>query len=115
TEHMFLAEERLPVIRQMIMAETEEERKKALDRLLPYQKADFKELYRIMEDKPVTVRLLDPPLHEFLPQTEEDFREMAEQTGLSEGRLRKVCEEMEEFNPMLGLRGCRLAVTYPQI
>ena len=115
TEHMFLAEERLPVIRQMIMAETEEERKKALDRLLPYQKADFKELYRIMEDKPVTVRLLDPPLHEFLPQTEEDFREMAEQTGLSESRLRKICEEMEEFNPMLGHRGCRLAVTYPQI
>ena len=115
TEHMFFEEERIPAIRQMIMAETEEERRAALAKLLPFQKSDFKAIYEVMEDKPVTIRLLDPPLHEFLPHTEEDTRELAEQTGISYAKLSQIAEELSEFNPMLGHRGCRLAVTYPEI
>ena len=115
TEHMFFEEERIPAIRQMIMAETEEERRTALAKLLPFQKSDFKAIYEVMEDKPVTIRLLDPPLHEFLPHTEEDTRELAEQTGISYAKLAQIAEELSEFNPMLGHRGCRLAVTYPEI
>ena len=115
TEHMFFEEERIPAIRQMIMAETEEERRAALAKLLPFQKSDFKAIYKVMEDKPVTIRLLDPPLHEFLPHTEEDTRELAEQTGISYAKLSQIAEELSEFNPMLGHRGCRLAVTYPEI
>lgn len=115
TEHMFFEEERIPAIRQMIMAETEEERRTALAKLLPFQKSDFKAIYEVMEDKPVTIRLLDPPLHEFLPHTEEETKELAEQTGLSYAKLAQIAEELSEFNPMLGHRGCRLAVTYPEI
>ena len=115
TEHMFFEEERIPAIRQMIMAETEEERRRALSKLLPYQKSDFKKMYEVMEDKPVTIRLLDPPLHEFLPQTEEETGELAGQTGISYERLSQIGHDLEEFNPMLGHRGCRLAVTYPEI
>ena len=112
---MFFAEDRVPAIRRMIMADTEEERREALSKLLPYQKADFCEMYRVMEDKPVTIRLLDPPLHEFLPQTEEETREVAEQTGIPRQRLLQICSDLAEFNPMLGHRGCRLAITYPEI
>ena len=83
TEHMFFEEERIPAIRQMILAETEEERRTALAKLLPYQKGDFKGIYEVMEERPVTIRLLDPPLHEFLPHTEKETRELAEQTGIS--------------------------------
>ncbi len=115
TEHMFFAEDRVPAIRRMIMADTEEERREALSKLLPYQKADFCEMYRVMEDKPVTIRLLDPPLHEFLPQTEEETREVAEQTGIPRQRLLQICSDLAEFNPMLGHRGCRLAITFPEI
>lgn len=115
TEHMFFEEERIPAIRQMIMAETEEERRKALNKLLPFQKSDFKGIYEVMEDKPVTIRLLDPPLHEFLPQTEEETGELSEVSGISIEKLHKTAEELKEFNPMLGHRGCRLAITYPEI
>ena len=115
TEHMFFEAERIPAIRQMIMAETEEERRTALAKLLPFQKSDFKAMYEVMEDKPVTIRLLDPPLHEFLPQTAEEKKELAEHSGISVERLTQIAEELHEFNPMLGHRGCRLAVTYPEI
>lgn len=115
TEHMFFEEERIPAIRQMILAETEEERRTALAKLLPFQKSDFKGMYEVMEDKPVTIRLLDPPLHEFLPQTEEDTRELAAHTGIPYEKLAQAASELHEFNPMLGHRGCRLAVTYPEI
>ena len=115
TEHMFFEEERIPAIRQMILAETEEERRTALAKLLPFQKSDFKGMYEVMEDKPVTIRLLDPPLHEFLPQTEEDTRELAAHTGIPYEKLAQTASELHEFNPMLGHRGCRLAVTYPEI
>ena len=115
TEHMFFEEERIPAIRQMILAETEEERRTALAKLLPFQKSDFKGMYEVMEEKPVTIRLLDPPLHEFLPQTEEDTRELAAHTGIPYEKLAQTASELHEFNPMLGHRGCRLAVTYPEI
>ncbi|MBR4020342.1 MAG: pyruvate, phosphate dikinase, partial [Firmicutes bacterium] len=115
TEHMFFQEERIPLIRQMIMATTEEARREALDKLLPFQKGDFKGIYEVMEDLPVTIRLLDPPLHEFLPQTEEDTKELAELTGIPYENLARRAEELQEFNPMLGHRGCRLAITYPEI
>lgn len=115
TEHMFFEEERIPAIRQMILAETEEERRTALAKLLPFQKSDFKGMYEVMEDKPVTIRLLDPPLHEFLPQTEEDTRALAAHTGIPYEKLAQTAAELHEFNPMLGHRGCRLAVTYPEI
>ncbi len=115
TEHMFFQEERIPLIRQMIMATSEEARREALDKLMPFQKGDFKEIYEVMEDLPVTIRLLDPPLHEFLPQTEEDTRALAALTGISYEELARRAEELEEFNPMLGHRGCRLAITYPEI
>ena len=115
TEHMFFEEERIPAIRQMILAETEEERRTALAKLLPYQKGDFKGIYEVMEERPVTIRLLDPPLHEFLPHTEKETRELAEQTGISYQKLSHKAAELHEFNPMLGHRGCRLAVSFPEI
>lgn len=115
TEHMFFEEERIPAIRQMILAETEEERRTALAKLLPYQKGDFKGIYEVMEERPVTIRLLDPPLHEFLPHTEKETRELAEQTGISYEKLSHKAAELHEFNPMLGHRGCRLAVSFPEI
>lgn len=115
TEHMFFEEERIPKIRRMILADTEEERREALAGLLPYQKGDFKGLYETMAGKPVTIRLLDPPLHEFLPKNEEDMKELSEQFGIPLEKIRTKTIELHEFNPMLGHRGCRLAVTYPEI
>ncbi|MBQ7246221.1 MAG: pyruvate, phosphate dikinase [Firmicutes bacterium] len=115
TEHMFFEEERIPAIRRMIVADTEEERRAALDGLLPYQKGDFKGIYEVMEERPVTIRLLDPPLHEFLPKTEADMKELSDKYGIPMEKLEKANIDLHEFNPMLGHRGCRLAVTYPEI
>ena len=115
TEHMFFEEERIPAIRRMILSDTEEERREALSFLLPYQKSDFKGIYEVMGDRPVTIRLLDPPLHEFIPQTDEELKELAETIGKPYEKIKKTAEELHEFNPMLGHRGCRLAVTYPEI
>mgnify|MGYP003373665294 FL=1 len=115
TEHMFFEEERIPKIRRMILADTEEERREALAGLLPYQKGDFKGLYETMAGKPVTIRLLDPPLHEFLPKNEEDMKELSEQFGIPLEKIKTKTIELHGFNPMLGHRGCRLAVTYPEI
>jgi len=115
TEHMFFEEERIPAIRRMILSDTEEERREALKFLLPYQKGDFKGIYETMGDRPVTIRLLDPPLHEFIPHTDEELRELGEQINVPYEKLAKKAEELHEFNPMLGHRGCRLAVTYPEI
>ncbi|HPR24463.1 MAG TPA: pyruvate, phosphate dikinase [Bacillota bacterium] len=115
TEHMFFEEERISNVRRMILADSEEERRSALALLLPYQKGDFKGIYEVMEDRPVTIRLLDPPLHEFLPHTEEEIKELSKQINVPYEKLSKKVEELHEFNPMLGHRGCRLAVTYPEI
>ncbi len=115
TEHMFFEDERIPKIRRMILADNEEERREALAGLLPYQQGDFEDLYRVMEGKPVTIRLLDPPLHEFLPKTEADIKELSDQFGIPEKKIRDKMVELHEFNPMLGHRGCRLAITYPEI
>ena len=115
TEHMFFEEERIPAVRRMILADSEEERREALKFLLPYQKGDFKGIYEAMGDRPVTIRLLDPPLHEFLPHTDEEIKSLSEQIGVPYEKLAKKTQELHEFNPMLGHRGCRLAVTYPEI
>ncbi|MGI6721938.1 MAG: pyruvate, phosphate dikinase [Anaerovoracaceae bacterium] len=115
TEHMFFEDERIPAIRRMILADNVEERREALAGLLPYQKSDFKGLYEVMEERPVTIRLLDPPLHEFVPHTEEEQRELSKQYNIPLEKIQKRVAELEEFNPMLGHRGCRLAVTYPEI
>lgn len=115
TEHMFFEDERIPAVRRMIVADTEEERRAALAQLLPYQKSDFKGIYEVMEDRPVTIRLLDPPLHEFLPHTDEEIKLLSEQIHVPYEKLAKKVEDLHEFNPMLGHRGCRLAVTYPEI
>ncbi|MDO4482056.1 MAG: pyruvate, phosphate dikinase [Bacillota bacterium] len=115
TEHMFFEEDRIPNVRRMILADTVEERVEALNLLLPYQKEDFKGIYKVMGELPVTIRLLDPPLHEFLPQTDEDIRHLSEQIGVPYEKLVVKTAELHEFNPMLGHRGCRLAVTYPEI
>ncbi|MBQ5441653.1 MAG: pyruvate, phosphate dikinase [Firmicutes bacterium] len=115
TEHMFFEEERIPAIRRMIVADTVEERKAALDIIRPFQQGDFEEMYKVLEDRPMTVRLLDPPLHEFLPQTEEDIRALAETMGMTYEKLQGIVDELHELNPMLGTRGCRLAVLYPEI
>jgi pyruvate,orthophosphate dikinase len=115
TEHMFFDAERIPVVREMILADSEKGRRKALDKLLPMQRGDFAQIFRIMAGLPVTIRLLDPPLHEFLPHTEEDIAEVAKQSGVSADLLRARASELHESNPMLGHRGCRLGVTYPEI
>ena len=115
TEHMFFEEERIPAVRRMILADSEEERREALKFLLPYQKGDFKGIYEAMGDRPVTIRLLDPPLHEFLPHTDEEIKALSEQIGVPYEKLAKKTQELHEFNPMMGHRGCRLAVTYPEI
>ena len=115
TEHMFFNEERIPAIREMIIASNEEERRVALAKLLPFQKGDFKAMYLALGDRPMTVRLLDPPLHEFLPKTEEDMQQLAKTSGIPYEKLVEEAEKLKEFNPMLGHRGCRLAVTYPEI
>ena len=115
TEHMFFEDERIPKIRRMILAETVEERVEALEGLLPYQKEDFKGIYKAMGERPVTIRLLDPPLHEFLPKTEEDMRALSNQFNIPYEHIVKKTIDLHEVNPMLGHRGCRLAVTYPEI
>ena len=115
TEHMFFEDERIPKIRRMILADSEEERREALAGLLLYQKEDFKGIYKAMGDMPVTIRLLDPPLHEFLPKTDEDIKKVSEQFGIPYDKVVNKTLELHEFNPMLGHRGCRLAVTYPEI
>lgn len=115
TEHMFFDEDRISDMRKMILASDREEREKALAKLLPYQKEDFKGIFEVMEDRPVNIRLLDPPLHEFLPSTEKEINDLAQQMCISPEKLRDKVTELKEFNPMLGHRGCRLAVTYPEI
>ena len=115
TEHMFFEEDRIMKIRKMIVSKTEEERREALKGLLPLQKGDFVGIYEAMEGRPVTIRLLDPPLHEFVPHTDEDIAELAKEMGLTFEDLKATVEGLHEFNPMMGHRGCRLAVSYPEI
>ena len=115
TEHMFFEEDRIMKIRKMIVSKTEEERREALKDLLPLQKGDFVGIYEAMEGRPVTVRLLDPPLHEFVPHTDEDIADLAKEMSIDFEDLKATVEGLEEFNPMMGHRGCRLAVTYPEI
>ena len=115
TEHMFFAEERLPFMQQMIVAQDVEARKQALAKLLPFQKEDFKGLFREMKGYGVTIRTIDPPLHEFLPKTREDAEVLSKKIGVSTDKIMHAAEELHEFNPMLGHRGCRLCITYPEI
>ncbi len=115
TEHMFFDATRIIAVREMILADTEAGRRTALAKLLPMQRSDFAELFAIMAGLPVTIRLLDPPLHEFLPKTESEIAEVAEAMGVSAEKLRERAEALHEFNPMLGHRGCRLAISYPEI
>ncbi|MGX7952691.1 pyruvate, phosphate dikinase [Tsuneonella sp. HG249] len=115
TEHMFFDASRISAVRQMILAEDERGRRKALALLLPEQRADFAEIFRVMAGRPCTIRLLDPPLHEFLPTGDAEFAELAEITGYGVDHLKRRAEELHEFNPMLGHRGCRLGITYPEI
>jgi pyruvate,orthophosphate dikinase len=115
TEHMFFDEERILSVREMILSKTKEDRAKALDKLLPHQKKDFTEIFKIMNGLPVTVRLLDPPLHEFLPRTNKEIGELAEIVNLTVKEVETRIEELHEQNPMLGHRGCRLAISFPEI
>ena len=115
TEHMFFEEERIPAIRKMILADTVKKREKALDALIPFQKGDFKAMYKELKGLPMTVRYLDPPLHEFLPKEEKDIEALASEMGVTVEQLKQKCDDLHEFNPMMGHRGCRLAVTYPEI
>lgn len=115
TEHMFFEEERIPAIRKMILSETVEAREKALAELIPFQKSDFKAMYKELKGLPMTVRYLDPPLHEFLPKEEADIEALAAEMNVTVDHLKAKCVELHEFNPMMGHRGCRLAVTYPEI
>lgn len=115
TEHMFFEADRIPAMREMIVARTEEQRRKALDKLLPMQRSDFEGLFTEMKGYPVTIRFLDPPLHEFLPQEDEDIKTLAKEMGMTFEDLKGIVADLHEFNPMMGHRGCRLAVTYPEI
>jgi pyruvate, orthophosphate dikinase len=115
TEHMFFEGDRIKAVREMILSETKEAREKALGKLKPFQKQDFYELFKIMNGKPITIRLLDPPLHEFLPREEADIKILAEEMNVSEEKLRSKMDSLHEVNPMLGHRGCRLGITYPEI
>ena len=115
TEHMFFEETRIKAMREMIVADNTEDRKKALAKIMPYQQGDFEGLYEAMEGCPVVIRFLDPPLHEFLPTKEEDIAEIAKEMNITVERLHEVIASLHEFNPMMGHRGCRLAVTYPEI
>ncbi|MCL2047528.1 MAG: pyruvate, phosphate dikinase [Defluviitaleaceae bacterium] len=115
TEHMFFDADRIPKMRKMILADTEAERRAALDELLPFQRTDFKEIYEVMQDRPVTIRLLDPPLHEFMPTKDEDFASLATEMGKTAQQIKERAESLHELNPMMGHRGCRLAVSYPEI
>ena len=115
TEHMFFDEERIFNLRRMILSETVEDREKYLNLLIPYQKGDFKAMYKALAGKPMTVRYIDPPLHEFAPKTEKEMKELAKAMGMTLEHIKEVCDDLHEFNPMMGHRGCRLAVTYPEI
>jgi pyruvate,orthophosphate dikinase len=110
TEHMFFDADRLPAMREMIVAETEALRRAALKKLLPMQRGDFEGIFKAMGGRPVTIRLLDPPLHEFLPTEEDDIRELAAEMGLTFESLRQTVRSLHEMNPMMGFRGCRLPV-----
>ena len=115
TEHMFFEGDRIKAMREMIIARTEEQRRKALDKLLPMQRGDFEGIFREMKGYPVTIRYLDPPLHEFLPQDDEDIQTLADEMGITFDELKNIVNGLHEFNPMMGHRGCRLAVSYPEI
>ena len=115
TEHMFFGEDRIPKIRKMILSDTVEQREAALNELIVFQKADFKAMYETLEGRPMTVRYLDPPLHEFVPTDPEDIKNLAADMGLTVEEVKAKCDALHEFNPMMGHRGCRLAVTYPEI
>jgi pyruvate,orthophosphate dikinase len=115
TEHMFFEADRITAFRKMIVSSSEEQRRKALDVILPVQRKDFEGLFEAMEGRPVTIRLLDPPLHEFLPQDEDDIEALAKELGISADELKNIIENLHELNPMMGHRGCRLAVSYPEI
>ena len=115
TEHMFFEAERIPKFRRMILSDTVEQREAALAELLPYQREDFIGMYKALRGRPMTIRFLDPPLHEFLPKTETEMRELADSMGLTYEQVKAHCDAMHEFNPMMGLRGCRLSVIYPEI
>jgi pyruvate,orthophosphate dikinase len=115
TEHMFFDADRIRAVREMILSDDEKGRRAALAKLLPMQRGDFTELFEIMKGLPVTIRLLDPPLHEFLPHTEEEIKEVADAMGTEPRKLKERAAELAEFNPMLGFRGCRLAIAYPEI
>ncbi|MBM4165777.1 MAG: pyruvate, phosphate dikinase [Ignavibacteria bacterium] len=115
TEHMFFGEDRITAVREMILAETKEEREHALAKLLPYQRKDFFGIFEVMKDRPVTIRTLDPPLHEFLPKTQKDIDELASVMKISKERIQRRISQLHEMNPMLGFRGCRLGILYPEI
>ena len=115
TEHMFFEGDRIDAFREMICADTVEEREAALDKILPVQQSDFEKLYEALEGNPVTIRFLDPPLHEFVPTTEEDIQKLADAQGKTVEQIKAIIDSLHEFNPMMGHRGCRLAVTYPEI
>ena len=115
TEHMFFEAERIPKFRRMILSDTVEQREATLAELLPYQREDFIGMYKALRGRPMTIRFLDPPLHEFLPKTEAEMRELADSMGLTYEKVKTHCDDMHEFNPMMGLRGCRLSVIYPEI
>src|SRR5262249_34639269 len=115
TEHMFFEGDRIDAVREMILADSTDGRRRALAKILPMQKQDFIGIFRAMAGLPVTVRLLDPPLHEFLPHTEQEIEELAVKIGVPVDRLRQKRDSLRELNPMLGHRGCRLGITYPEI
>ena len=115
TEHMFFEEDRIAAFREMICSDTVEEREEALDKILPYQQGDFEALYEALEGNPVTIRFLDPPLHEFVPTTDEDIQKLADAKNKTVEEIKSLIDSLHEFNPMMGHRGCRLAVTYPEI
>ena len=115
TEHMFFGGDRITAVREMILSDTEEDRRKALNKLLPLQREDFKGIFEVMAGRPVTIRTLDPPLHEFLPHEPKDIKEVAKSLNISEKKIKEKMEALSEFNPMLGFRGCRLGVLYPEI
>ncbi|MCL1829097.1 MAG: pyruvate, phosphate dikinase [Oscillospiraceae bacterium] len=115
TEHMFFDADRIPVMREMIISENTEQRQRALEKLLSMQRSDFEGIFRVMQGRPVTIRLLDPPLHEFLPTADDDIADLADEMGVSFKRLKSTVRSLHEANPMMGYRGCRLSVTYPEI
>lgn len=115
TEHMFFSGDRIDPFREMICSDTVEEREEALEKILPLQQNDFEQLFETLEGRPVTIRFLDPPLHEFVPTDEEDIKKLADAKGKSVAQIKAIIASLHEFNPMMGHRGCRLTVTYPEI